>query len=159
MQHQAALEQSLSEAKEETEALIQRSHDEQVQFELQRQELEREIETQHKVCPSRHTLPRPIICRASHIPPPKRVADLEAALADPAEFERQFMKRGLQMVQNKVNGSSLAAELNEASREELMDKVTKMADENSALKQYLDNLLAIVIDRIPDILEIKASSS
>ncbi len=50
---------------------------------------------------------------------------------------------------------SLAAELSAASKEEMMTKVKSMADTNNALSRYIDNLLAIVIDRIPDILEVR----
>ena len=36
-----------------------------------------------------------------------------------------------------------------------MKKVEELADGQSALRAYVDKLLAVVIERIPDILEVK----
>jgi len=44
--------------------------------------------------------------------------------------------------------------MNSASKDEVVEEVKKLADENAALRRYCDQLLATVIDRIPEILEI-----
>eukprot|EP00051_Salpingoeca_urceolata_P011098 m.136972 g.136972 ORF g.136972 m.136972 type:complete len:455 (+) comp16985_c0_seq3:487-1851(+) len=82
-------------------------------------------------------------------------SQLELALADPAEYERQLIQSGLRMMGGPDNGDSLAAELNEASRDDLLDNLRKLGDESQQLRGYIDTLLATVIDRIPDILEIR----
>lgn len=111
---------------------------------------------------------------------------LEKALSDPREYERRFIKKGMEIASNQVGlicekatplpplpcrsfrslpshnnvpaqetGESLAAELAGASRDELMAKVEKLGNDCRALRAYIDKLLAVVIERIPDILEVK----
>eukprot|EP00730_Choanoeca_flexa_P018149 TRINITY_DN8807_c0_g1_i4.p1 TRINITY_DN8807_c0_g1~~TRINITY_DN8807_c0_g1_i4.p1 ORF type:complete len:430 (+),score=120.74 TRINITY_DN8807_c0_g1_i4:199-1488(+) len=79
---------------------------------------------------------------------------LEKALRDPREYNRMFLKEGLQIAQEKES-ASLAAELNGASRDDLMDQVRKSAETNDALRAYVDRLLAVVIEKVPEILEVK----
>ena len=50
---------------------------------------------------------------------------------------------------------SLAAELNGASRDDLFERVQRQAETNDALRAYIDRLLAVVIEKVPEILEVK----
>eukprot|EP00045_Choanoeca_perplexa_P007626 m.69999 g.69999 ORF g.69999 m.69999 type:complete len:429 (-) comp14148_c0_seq1:46-1332(-) len=97
-----------------------------------RQELENEVQSSHK-----------------------KYEKLEKALRDPREYNRMFLQQGLQIAQEKESGDSLAAELDGASRDDLMTQVRKSAETNDALRAYIDRLLAVVIEKVPEILEVR----
>jgi hypothetical protein len=52
-------------------------------------------------------------------------------------------------------GDSLEAELNGASRDDLMEQVKKQVEVNDALRAYIDRVLAVVILKLPEVLEVK----
>ncbi len=54
------------------------------------------------------------------------------------------------------SSESLLSELNGSSREDLLLEVKRLGETNRDLCGYVDQLLAIVIERIPDVLERRA---
>ncbi|KAG8129361.1 hypothetical protein E2320_016044 [Naja naja] len=69
------------------------------------------------------------------------------------EYEIKRLKQNLFATQTKAQ--SLAAEIDSASRDELMEALKEQEEINYRLRQYMDKIILAILDHNPSILEIK----
>ena len=78
--------------------------------------------------------------------------------ADLAQNVRSMIQEsgGGGVQEGSISASSLAAELSDASKDDLVERLRKQEQANECLRGYLNRLLNNVIERDPGILEIKS---
>ncbi|EPY78301.1 hypothetical protein CB1_001108005 [Camelus ferus] len=85
----------------------------------------------------------------SHLPPSGLMGDLNGQILSLSLYEAK------NLFATQTKAQSLAAEIDTASRDELMEALKEQEEINFRLRQYMDKIILAILDHNPSILEIK----
>ncbi len=82
---------------------------------------------------------------------------LEKSIQDPVTFQRLLLDQGMEMLREDTSRPvvDMESEVFASNKEEILSEWRRVCDENRALRGYIDQLLAAVMQQAPHILERK----